>query len=70
MISRPCIEVLAVLLCAAPASAQENRRTPEQRIPDATTRLEHCPRQKDVSGLGGACKPVFEPGTKVASGSK
>jgi hypothetical protein len=36
--TRPCIEVLAALLCATTASAQDNRGTPEQRAactPDA-----------------------------------
>jgi hypothetical protein len=35
---RPCIAVVAALLCATTASAQENRGTPEQRAacaPDA-----------------------------------
>jgi hypothetical protein len=63
MISRPCTEVLAVLLCAAATSAQENRGTLEQRAActrDALrlcgsyvpgpTKVEHCLRQ-NISGL-------------------
>jgi hypothetical protein len=80
--TRPCIEVLAVLLCAATASAQENRGTPEQRAactPDALrlcgsyvpdpTRVEHCLRQ-NISGLSEACRSVFEPGTKAVAQQK
>jgi hypothetical protein len=69
---RPCIAMLAALLCATTASAQENRGTPEQRaacapdafrlcagyIPDAT-RVEHCLRQ-NKSDLSDACRSVFE----------
>jgi len=64
--TRPCIEVLAALLCPATASAQENRGTPEQKAgctPDALrlcgsyipdpTRVEQCLRQ-NVSGLSPA----------------
>jgi hypothetical protein len=64
--TRPCMEVLAALLCPATASAQENRGTPEQRAPctpDALrlcdsyipdlTRVEQCLRQ-NVSGLSRA----------------
>ena len=66
------IQVLAVLLCATTASAQENRGTPEQRAacaPDAfrfcvgyisdPTRVEHCLRQ-NMSDLSDACRSVFE----------
>jgi hypothetical protein len=56
--ARPCIDVLAALLCAANASAQENRGPAEQRaactsdadrlcdsyIPDPT-RVEQCLRR-------------------------
>jgi hypothetical protein len=70
--SRLPIQVLAVLLCATPASAQENRGTPEQRaacapdafrlcvgyIPDPTS-VENCLRQ-NMSDLGDACRSVFE----------
>ena len=63
--TRPCIEVLAALLCPATAPAQENRGTPEKAgctqdalrlcgsyIPDPT-RVEQCLRQ-NVSGLSPA----------------
>ena len=69
---RPCIAVVAALLCATPASAQENRGTPEQRAacaPDAfrlcagyipdPTRVEYCLRQ-NKSDLSDACRSVFE----------
>jgi hypothetical protein len=69
--TRP-IEVLALLLCATTASAQDNRGTPEQRaacapnafrlcssyIPDPT-RVEHCLRQSK-SDLSDACRSIFE----------
>ena len=77
------IEVLALLLCATSASAQDNRGTPEQRAacaPDAfrlcssyipdPTRVEHCLRQ-NKSDLSDACRSVFEQGASpVASRSK
>jgi hypothetical protein len=66
------IEVLALLLCATSASAQDNRGTPEQRVacaPDAfrlcssyipdPTRVEHCLRQ-NKSDLSDGCRLVFE----------
>ncbi len=69
---RPCIAVVAALLCATTASAQENHGTPEQRAacaPDAfrlcagyitdPTRVEHCLRQ-NKSDLSDACRSVFE----------
>ena len=77
------IEVLALLLCATTASAQENRGTPEQRaacapdafrlcssyIPDPTT-VEQCLRQ-NKSDLSDACRSVFEQSAgPVASRSK
>jgi len=80
--ARP-IEVLALLLCATTASAQDNRGTPEQRvacapdafrlcssyIPDPTT-VEQCLRQ-NKSDLSDACRSVFEQGASpVASRSK
>jgi hypothetical protein len=80
---RPCIAVVAALLCATTASAQENRGTPEQRaacapeafrlcagyIPDPT-RVELCLRQ-NKSDLSDACRSVFEPSAgPVASKSK
>ena len=80
--TRP-IEVLALLLCATTASAQENRGTPEQRaactpdafrlcsscIPDPTG-VEQCLRQ-NKSDLSDACRLVFEQSAgPVASGSK
>jgi hypothetical protein len=69
---RPCIAVVAALLCATTALAQENRGTPEQRAacaPDAfrlcavyipdPTRVEQCLRQSKLE-LSEACLPVFE----------
>jgi hypothetical protein len=69
---RPCIAVLAMMLCAAAASAQENRGTAEQRAacaPDAfrlcagyipdPSRVEQCLRQ-NKSDLSDACRSVFE----------
>jgi hypothetical protein len=68
---RPCIAVVAALLCATTAAAQENLGTPEQRAacaPDAfrlcagyipdPSRVEHCLRQ-NKSDLGDACRLVF-----------
>ncbi len=80
--TRP-IEVLALLLCATTASAQDNRGTPEQRAtcaPDAfrlcssyipdPTKVEHCLRQ-NKSDLSDACRSVFEQSAgQVASRSK
>ena len=80
--TRP-IEVLALLLCATTASAQDNRGTPEQRAacaPDAfrlcssyipdPTRVEHCLRQS-TSDLRDACRSIFEQSAgPVASRSK
>lgn len=68
----PCIAVLALLLCATSASAQENRGTPEQRaacmpdafrlcasfIPDPAS-VEQCLRQNKFD-LSEACRSVFE----------
>jgi hypothetical protein len=64
--------VLAMMLCATTASAQENRGTPEQRAacaPDAfrlcagfipdPARVEQCLRQ-NKSDLSDACRSVFE----------
>ena len=69
--TRP-IEVLALLLCATTASAQDNRGTPEQRVacaPDAfrlcssyipdPTKVERCLRE-NKSDLNDACRLVFE----------
>ncbi len=72
---RPCIAVVAALLWATTASAQENRGTAEQRaacapdafrfcgsyIPDPTG-VEQCLRQ-NKSNLSDACRSVFEQGT-------
>ncbi len=81
--TRPCTAVVAALLYATTASAQENRGTPEQRaacapdafrlcgsyIPDAT-KVETCLRQNKTD-LGKACRSVFEPGPGlVASKSR
>ena len=77
------VEVLALLLCATTASAQDNRGTPEQRAacaPDASRlcssyipdpgRVEYCLRQ-NKSDLSDACRLVFEQSAgPVASGSK
>jgi len=67
-----CIAVVAALLCATTASAQEDRGTAEQRAacaPDAfrlcagyipdPTRVEHCLRQ-NKSDLSAACRSVSE----------
>ena len=69
---RRCIALVAALLCATTASAQENRGTPEQRAacaPDAfrfcagyipdPTRVEQCLRQSKLD-LSDACRLVFE----------
>jgi hypothetical protein len=80
---RPSIAVLAALLCATTASAQENRGTPEQRAacaPDAfrlcssyildPIRVEQCLRQSK-SDLSDGCRLVFEQGAgPVASTGK
>ena len=78
--TRP-IEVLASLLCATTASAQDNRGTPEQRAacaPDAFSssyipdpaRVEHCLR-RSKSDLSDACRSIFEQSAGlVASRSK
>ena len=80
---RPCIAVLAMMLCATTASAQENRGTPEQRAacaPDAfrlcagyipdPTRVEQCLRQ-NKSELSDACRVIFDQSAgPVASRSK
>jgi hypothetical protein len=75
--------VLAMLLCATSAFAQDNRGTPEQRaacapdafrlcagyIPDPTG-VEQCLRQ-NKSDLSDACRSVFEPSAgPVASRTK
>jgi len=77
--TRHLIEVLALLLCATAASAQDNRGTPEQRAacaPDAfrlcssyipdPTRVEHCLRQS--TDLSNACRLVFEQSAGPAAG--
>jgi hypothetical protein len=69
---RRCIVLVAALLCATTASAQEKRGTPEQRAacaPDAfrlcagyipdPTRVEQCLRQSKLD-LSDACRLVFE----------
>ena len=80
---RPFIAVVAALLCATTAAAQEDRGTPEQRaacapdafrlcagyIPDPTG-VEHCLRQ-NKSDLSDACRSVFEQSASpVASRSR
>jgi hypothetical protein len=70
--TRPYIAVLAALLSATAASAQEDRGTPEQRAacaPDAfrlcagyipdPARVEQCLRQ-NKSDLSDSCRSVFE----------
>jgi hypothetical protein len=78
-----CIAVVAALLCATTASAQENCGTPEQRAacaPDAfrlcagyipdPIRVEQCLRQSKPD-LTDACRLVFEQSAgPVASRSK
>jgi hypothetical protein len=77
---RLSIQVLAVMLCATNAVAQENRGTPEQRTagaPDAfrfcvghipdPARVEDCLRQ-NMSDLGDACRSVFEQSASVLPG--
>jgi hypothetical protein len=73
------VRVLALLLCATTASAQENRGTAEQRaacapdafrlcagfIPDATG-VEQCLRQNQ-SELSDPCRSVFEQGPGVVA---
>jgi hypothetical protein len=81
--AHPSIAVLAALLCATTASAQDDRGTPEQRvacaadafslcssyIPDPI-RVERCLRQ-NKSDLSDACRLVFEQSAgPVASRSK
>jgi hypothetical protein len=69
---RRCIVLVAALLCATAASAQENCGSPEQRAacaPDAfrlcagyipdPTRVEQCLRQSKPD-LSDACRLVFE----------
>lgn len=69
---RRCLALLTALLCAATASAQENRGTAEQRAacaPDAfrfcagyipdPIRVEQCLRQSKLE-LSDACRSVFE----------
>jgi hypothetical protein len=75
----PGIEVLAALLCATAASAQDNRGRSRGAAcaPDAfrlcapdPTRVEHCLR-RNKSDLNDACRLVFEQSTgPVASRSK
>jgi hypothetical protein len=80
---RRWIALVATLLCATSASAQENRGTPEQRAacaPDAfrlcagyipdPNRVEQCLRQ-NKSDLSDVCRSVFEQSADpVASRSK
>ncbi len=77
------IALVAALLCATAASAQENRGTPEQRAacaPDAfrlcagyipdPTRVEQCLRQNKPD-LSDGCRSVFEQNAgQVASRSR
>jgi hypothetical protein len=79
-IGRP-VQLLAVLLCATAASAQENRGTAEQRaacapdafrlcvayIPDPAS-VEQCLRQ-NRSDLGDACRSVFEQASASIQGT-
>jgi hypothetical protein len=72
--------MLALLLCATTASAQDNRGTPEQRAacaPDAfrfcssyipdPTRVEYCLRQNKPD-LSDACRSVFEQSASLVAG--
>jgi hypothetical protein len=75
------VRVLALLLCATTASAQENRGTAEQRaacapdafrlcasyIPDAIS-VEQCLRQNE-SKLSDPCRSVFEQSASVVAGA-
>ena len=74
------IAMLALLLCATTASAQDNRGTPEQRAacaPDAfrfcssyipdPTRVEYCLRQNKPD-LSDACRSVFEQSASLVAG--
>ena len=77
---RPCIAVLAMMLCATTASAQENHGTAQQRaacmsdafrlcssyIPDPTA-VEQCLRQ-NTPNLSDACRSVFEQATGPVAG--
>jgi hypothetical protein len=77
--TRPCTAVVAALLYATTASAQENHGTPEQRaactsdafrlcssyILDAT-KVETCLRQ-NKSDLINACRSLFEQGTGLVA---
>jgi hypothetical protein len=75
------VQLLAVLLCATTASAQENRGTPEQRAacaPDAfrlcvgyfpdPAGVEQCLRQNQ-SDLGDGCRSVFEQASASMQGT-
>src|SRR6185312_4250621 len=78
---RPFIAVVAALLCATTAAAQENRGTAEQRaacapdafrlcagyIPDAAG-VEQCLRQNQ-SELSDSCRSVFEQSGGVVAGT-
>ena len=63
------IEVLALLLCATTAPAQENRGSPERRAAcaPAPTSIEHCLRQS-MSDLREAGRSVFQESAGVAAG--
>jgi hypothetical protein len=77
--TRPCTAVVAALLYATTASAQENHGTPEQGaactsdafrlcssyILDAT-KVETCLRQ-NKSDLSNACRSLFEQGTGLVA---
>lgn len=78
--SRLPVQLLAVVLCATPVAAQENRGTPEQRAactPDAfrfcvgyipdPTRVEDCLR-RNMPDLSAACRSVFEKASDVLAG--
>jgi hypothetical protein len=79
--SRRLVQVLAVLLCATTASAQDNRGTAEQRaacapdafrlcvgyIPDPAS-VEQCLRQNE-SDLSDACRSVFQQSAGVVAGT-
>ena len=78
--TRPWTAVVAALLYATAASAQESRGTPEQRaactsdafricssyIPDAT--MVEARLRQNKSGLSNACRSVFEQGAGPVAG--
>ena len=79
---RASVEVLAALLCATTAFAQEDHGSPEQRaacVPDAfrlcsgyipdALRVENCLRQR-TADLSDACRSVFQGAEEAMSKSR